>query len=751
MRITRNNISLLIVLYALCVNLVYGDPNAPKPYVLATGSKSGVYYHLGLGIKAAVEELDPNIAIEVISTNGAEDNLKLIEKDEADFAFTQNNIAHWFYHGQKLWALPCTRIAGVASLYTETIQIIVRKDLYVNKIEDLKGRVVCTSPSETRKFSVATDILSAAGFELSHITETRLPLGNACQAVQDPNNPNKAAFIIAGIPTPGIQEICKEEKIRFIELPKKLARQARRSCPYLVYDTIPAKTYEGQHKEIVTLGLRALLVSRKDLEPGVVRQVAAAIFEKTEKLKQMHPQGANITMDTATKGMTIDLHPEAKQYFESVSFSMKLRQKWPEIFNYLFSITIIVFLVYYLVHRRFVPRTIGKSVYAQVAVVFFCLYALGAIFMVFWEGSGNENFENLPKSLWSIFLYLASGFEDRPPLTRGGTIASALIIFVLGAGFGGLVTGKFAAAFLTKEKKMPPHIKMHIVICNWNKRGHKIVEQLHRKEAAPSTDIVIVTNRDIDEEKLRENDPKTYDNVYIQKGYPDSLSVLESCRIHLAKSIIILADDENCDDGKPRDPDDKSVDIALAVKIVIQTKFSEDKSGKLGRKPHIIAEVLDPEMIAKLRAVGVHETVCATELGLGVLSQCALHYNLSDVYGELLDYSPHTNEIYVLVDEDKSKIPGICVNRTFNECTEIINKQRSSQSHNPVILLGVYRNGRIMLNPRKEEKSKENIAFDRIMKDDGLVVMAFSRPNLAYLTDTSMTKTHFWGGRGNNH
>ncbi len=749
MRIRRNNILVLIVIFALCVNSGHGEPNEHRPYVLATGSKSGVYYQLGLGIKAAVKEIDPNITIEVVSTNGAVENLKLLEKGKADLAFTQNNIAHWFYHGEKLWALPSRTITGVASLYTESIQIIVRKDLNVREVRDLENKTVCTSPSETRKFSAATDILSAAGLERSYITETRLSLKKACEAVADPNDPNEAAFIIAGIPTPGIMEACKGGQIELVELPKKLARQSRRSCPYLVYESIPADTYQGQNEKVATLGVRALLVARKNLEPEFVRKVTAAIFEKTGILKQRHSQGANITVDSATKGMTIDLHPGARQYLESVSLLIKLRQYWPAIFNYIFSFGIILFLVYYLVNRRFFPKAIGKSVYTRVVIIFFCLYILGAIFMVFWEGPINRNFENLPKSFWSIVVYLSSGFEDRPPMTLGGMITSVFIFLILGAGFGGVLTGKFAAVFMTKEKKMPPHINMHVVICNWNKRGHKVVEQLHRKEAAPGTDVVIVTDRDVNEEELRKNDPKTYDNVYIEKGCPDSLSVLESCRIHLAKSIIILANDERCDDDKPRDPDDKSADIALAIKITIQKKLDEDKSGKMEKqRPHIVAEVLDPEMITKLKAVGVHETVCATQLGLGVIAQCALHHNLSDVYGELLDYSPHTNEIYVLVDEDKSKIPGICANKTFEECAEIISKHRNPQSQNPVILLGVYRDNRIVLNPRNDKRS--TTAFKRIEKDDGLVVMAFSRPNLAYLTRKSITKTRFWEIGNNN-
>ena len=252
MSIIKNNILVLVISLVLFVGPGYGGSDEPQTYVLATGNESGVYYQLGFGIKAAVEKVDPNIKIEVLKTSGAVENLGLIDKGHAQFAFVQNNIAHWFYHGQKLWALPSRKIAGVASLYTESIQIIVRKDSYVEEVEDLRGKIVCTRPDETRKFSAATDILSAAGIERSQITETTLPLKDACEAVADPNDPNEAAFIIAGTPTLGIKDVWVNGQIELIGLPKKVARLSRRSCPYLVYHSIDPNTYPGQKEKVMT-------------------------------------------------------------------------------------------------------------------------------------------------------------------------------------------------------------------------------------------------------------------------------------------------------------------------------------------------------------------------------------------------------------------------------------------------------------------------------------------------------------------
>ncbi|MHC4167199.1 MAG: TAXI family TRAP transporter solute-binding subunit [Planctomycetota bacterium] len=458
MRTLRNNILVLIVICVLCVNPGYAERGEPRTYVLATGSESGVYYALGLGIQAAVTEVDPNIRIEVLSTSGAVENLALLDKGQDDFAFTQNNIAHWFYHGQKLWALPSRKIAGVASLYTESIQIIASKDSYVSEVRDLRGKTVCTKPDETSKFSLATDILGAVGIERSQITETTHSLVGACEAVEDPNDPTEAAFIVGGVPTPAIADVCEGGQIGLIDFPKRLASLSRRSCPYLVYHSISPNTYPGQTEEVMTLGVRALLVARRDLAPEVVHTVAKAIFEQTEELERKHVQGNNIELHSATKGMTIYLHPGAKQYLR-LPLPVRLRRYLMTIFNYILGVSLALFLVSYLVHGRFLPGAIGRSEYVRPVMVLFCVYTLGAILMVLYEGPVNENFRNLAQSFWSILVYLSSGLEDRPPVTRGGTVAAQLLFFVLGAGFGGLVTRKLTAALLRKEKRMTPRLK----------------------------------------------------------------------------------------------------------------------------------------------------------------------------------------------------------------------------------------------------------------------------------------------------
>ncbi len=186
--------------------------------------------------------------------------------------------------------------------------------------------------------------------------------------------------------------------------------------------------------------------------------------------------------------------------------------------------------------------------------------------------------------------------------------------------------------------------------------------------------------------------------------------MLKANEVHLAKSVIILADDD-CPD-----PDALSALIALALGSLC----------KSAGKPHVVAEVKNHRKMKHLTDAGVDETICATDYGLGVLAQCALHAKLSLVYNSLLQYTKETNEIYMA---GKDKLPKSIIGKTFQEAAEMLNKNRDAD--NPAILLGVRRGDKVILNPQENWKGPDNEKFERFEEDDSIILMAFDPPDLS--------------------
>lgn len=362
-----------------------------------------------------------------------------------------------------------------------------------------------------------------------------------------------------------------------------------------------------------------------------------------------------------------------------------------------------------LLEIRWWKDMLQRHFWSTVAILLIVFFLFSVIVIYYAERKYDKTLT--PFDAFRIVLVFFLGEYGDTPKTQAGKILS-VVLFILGIVVVAAFIGKIASIFieLRMEVKMPKGMERHIVLCNWNNQSDRIIRELHSSLAVPETDIIVISEREIDEAELRVN--PEYERVYFIRSDPTLHEVLRRARAHHAKSVIILADPE-CSD-----PDAKTALISLAI-----TKLEQH----VEQKPHIIAEVINHDKVQHLVDAGVDEWVCSANYGLGIIAQSALYGKLSDVYEQLLTYSEDTNEIYLV---DSEKIPRCFFGKTFQEVTELLNQNRHAE--NPAILVGVKRDERVLLNPRCDE-------FDTFKPGDSLIVMSFDQPDLLHHDRTQST------------
>ncbi len=719
---------LLAMVLALLGCAMVGAPVQGKGTLrIATGSKTGVYYPMGCGIGRVIEEAFPDdVAVEIVETSGTLENLRLIDKEQVDLALVQNDSAYYFSHGQVMFSMPSSKAQAIASLYTEYIQILATQKSEIEYLDQLKGRRIRTGSPPENVANSATLIFALDGWEAADLTDVRCKFGEARDMLLD--NSLDAAFVTAGVPTPlltkKIDGIALQDYVKLIHIGEGLANRLMRAFPYFVYTEIPANTYAGQDKAVKTMGVRAILVARKGfdqarlngqaLPPDFVGTITQLIFENEEVIRTRHGvNGADLSkyplsLDKALYGILdhrlkpiIPIHPEAKHYYTGKGLLKRtFRDYLPTI---LWGTLLLVALFYIVKYRALIRRVTQRHIHIKLLVMFVCLYVMGTLVMFFFERYNNRCFESLGESFWSITIYMLSGFEDRYPVTWPGRVIS-ILIFVLSVFFFGAVAGRFAAAFLRKEEiKMPRDVRNHIVICNWNERGDRVVKEVRHPEGRPDADIVIIDDK-LDERELLSR--PGYSKVYCIGEDPMRHGTLKSARVSGADTVIVLADSHS------PDPDAKSAMIILALLGECQKK-----------RPHIIAEVVRSDNSQHLKDAGADETICTTEIGVGILAHCALNKQLSVVYQDLLTYTFEGNEIYII---PRDRFPDSFVGKTFAECAQMLYEQRDHQ--NPVILMGIRRHDNVIMNPREHAGQRDGES--QIRDDDALIAMAFTAPDL---------------------
>lgn len=335
-----------------------------------------------------------------------------------------------------------------------------------------------------------------------------------------------------------------------------------------------------------------------------------------------------------------------------------------------------------------------------IAALIVAALALSAFVLYRCERAAGENMTAFDAV--RVVIVFALGEYGETPRTLVGRAVS-LVLFVLGIVVIAAFIGKVASLFfeIHMEIAMPQNVERHIVICQWHENGDRIVKELHSKLAVPEVEILIITPQAVNEQELR-LDP-AYEKVFFIRSDPTRHEVLRRARAPYARSVILLANPD------APDPDAQTALTALAIsRIVIADE----------PKPHIIAEVADAQKIRHLMDAGVDEWVCSASYGTALLAHAAIFGKISDVYQQLLTYSTDTNEIYLV---DEQKYPAEFFGMSFHKVATILNNHR--QVANPTILIGVKRQGKILLNPRADE-------FDLFRPGDCLIVMSFDPPDL---------------------
>jgi len=284
--------------------------------IIATGGTSGTYYPLGGGM-AQIFMDKAGINASAQSTGASAENMRLIKNGEVDLAFTQSDIADYASKGTVMFQEDgaIENIKAVASLYNETVQVIVAKDSPIKSIADLKGKRVSVGAPGSGTEANAMQLLEVYGLTFDDLGKVdRLAFGESASFIQD--GTLDAAFVTAGTPTSAVNELAATKGVRVIGMDADKIAELINKYPYYAEDTIAAGTYAGFDEEVKTVAVKAQLVVRADLDDESVYQMTKALFENLEQLGTVHEKGKHVTLETALQGVSLEVHPGAAKYYD---------------------------------------------------------------------------------------------------------------------------------------------------------------------------------------------------------------------------------------------------------------------------------------------------------------------------------------------------------------------------------------------------------------------------------------------------
>ena len=308
----------------VAVAVVAGSPAlAQQQLSIASGGTGGVYYPMGGGLAEIINNHVEGYAATSEVTGASVENMGLVATGDADLAIgladtvAQARTGTGRFEGQQL-----EMIHGIASLYSNMVQIVALESSGITSLADLKGKRVSIGAPGSGTEVNAEQILTANGISYDDLDEQRLNFNETADALA--NGDIDAGFWSVGAPTSSILNLATTNDIVVIELSEAEIAAALAANPIFASTTLAGDIYNGVGDTRV-IGVPNVLVASSEMSEDLAYMITKAMFENIADLRAVHPAANQTTIELTLSATPIPLHPGAIRYFEETGAEVPAR------------------------------------------------------------------------------------------------------------------------------------------------------------------------------------------------------------------------------------------------------------------------------------------------------------------------------------------------------------------------------------------------------------------------------------------
>jgi TRAP transporter TAXI family solute receptor len=294
---------------------------APQAVNIATATTGGAYYPIGNAIAQLWNEKVPGVRASAQATNGTPHNIQLMAKKDAEAAIGQAGVIFQAVNGVDTYKAQGKQgfFSGMTHLYPNVMQWVVRRDLPVKSLADLKGKRLVPGPQNSATELNSREMLALLNLDYRTRGDLKADYLDYNQAAEQLKNRHADAIMIAGgVPTAAVIDVMTSGDAKLVSLPDDYVRQLTAKYPWYFPYTIPAHSYRGQDQDVHTVAVANLLVVRNDLPEPLVHDLVAAMYANVPALVAAHGAMKAFKLEDGLKGITgvVPLHPGARRFFQ---------------------------------------------------------------------------------------------------------------------------------------------------------------------------------------------------------------------------------------------------------------------------------------------------------------------------------------------------------------------------------------------------------------------------------------------------
>ena len=304
---------------AAVVAVASAPAQAQQFFRIGTGGTAGTYYPVG-GMIANSVSVPGKLVASAVATNGSVANVNGIVGGSLESGFSQSDVAYWAYSGTGTFEgkPKAADLRLIATLYPESIHLVVRKGSGIKSVKDLRGKRVSLDEPGSGTLVDVRLILGAFGMTDKDVKAEYMKPNQAGDKMKDGGL--DAFFFVGGAPAGAIAELASSGSgIELVSIDGPEIDKLRSQQQFFTPDVIPANTYKGVG-EVKTISVNAQWITSTKQSEAVVYEITKALYsDKTQAaLAAGHAKGKFITKQNAVSGAGIPFHPGAEKYYKEV-------------------------------------------------------------------------------------------------------------------------------------------------------------------------------------------------------------------------------------------------------------------------------------------------------------------------------------------------------------------------------------------------------------------------------------------------
>ena len=293
-------------------------PEAPASgekiqYTLGTATTGGFTYIYGAAVAEVINKYCSDINVTATITTGGTENMYNIMGGEMQMGIAGVNIVSNFYNGSEAEKIePQSNLRTLWASKSTCASVIVPANSSYQSLDDLLGKKISIGNQGGSAYEAILLILHALGYSESDFNLQYLTMNESKDAMIMGNL--DAFFTCTTDPHSAMTELFSSGSYRFLDWSDEELAKIKEGIPYMARSVRPAGTYNGQEKDLISLGSPYIIVVTEDFPEETAYEIAKCLDEHYDELVDIASSCEESTLEHTVETVYIPLHSGVEKY-----------------------------------------------------------------------------------------------------------------------------------------------------------------------------------------------------------------------------------------------------------------------------------------------------------------------------------------------------------------------------------------------------------------------------------------------------